>query len=233
MNRTRKKPGRRPQFSEKQVINAVLLEGINTFTLRSVATRLGVRAPSLYRVFGSREEMQRAAVAQLAAEFVQFPAGDTWQDCLYAFSSRIWAMCETYPGLAETLITLPEAQAGGMAQVSVLVERLLDRGIPGGTSTALFALDFIGDLTLGTFFSMQSYGATDGEGLSGLERFTAALHSSSESSEIHASSVSIDATALVDEQMRAMGDRGLLPAKLDFIIAGIAAGHGPQSASQP
>ena len=36
-----KRPGRKPAFTRRQAIDAALAEGIETFTLRAVADRLG------------------------------------------------------------------------------------------------------------------------------------------------------------------------------------------------
>ena len=43
-----KRPGRKPAFTRRQAIDAALAEGIETFTLRAVADRLGVKATALY-----------------------------------------------------------------------------------------------------------------------------------------------------------------------------------------
>lgn len=48
-----KRPGRKPAFTRRQAIDAALAEGIETFTLRAVADRLGVKATALYREFST------------------------------------------------------------------------------------------------------------------------------------------------------------------------------------
>ncbi|MDU0969254.1 MAG: helix-turn-helix domain-containing protein [Actinomycetaceae bacterium] len=204
---TRLKPGRKQVFTRDQAIAAALAEGVGSFTLRAVAARLGVRPSALYREFGSREDLQIAAMAQIARDFLTDSQWATWQDGLRHMVDTQWRMLTLHPEAANVIITQPEACAVAMPHFAALVDKLVDLGIPGGRDAATFALDFAGDTTMMTFVSMQPYVTVDAEGRTGLERATSHMG---------------DAPDVFD--MAGMGERGFLDRKIAFIIAGLEAG---------
>lgn len=94
----RKRPGRKPVFTRRQVIDAALAEGIGSFTLRAVAERLGVKATALYWVFSSRQELQLAAMNAISRDIEPDPRLRTWQEALRDVVNRYWDMCSRLPG---------------------------------------------------------------------------------------------------------------------------------------
>lgn len=110
-----KRPGRKPAFTRRQAIDAALAEGIETFTLRAVADRLGVKATALYREFSSRQELQLAAIAEIAVDIEPDPDVSNWQDALRQVVDRQWALCERYPEAPLVLMAQPEAFGGSDA----------------------------------------------------------------------------------------------------------------------
>ena len=152
-----KRPGRKPAFTRRQAIDAVLAEGIETFTLRAVADRLGVKATALYREFSSRQELQVAAIAEIMVDIEPDPNVASWQDALRQIVDRQWALCERYPEAPLVLMTQPEAFGAVMPRCAAIAQGLAELGIPGGVEGAAFAFDFVGDTTFETFISMQPY----------------------------------------------------------------------------
>lgn len=56
-----RKTGPKPKFSAADVIDAVLEIGLDRFTMAQVAKKVGVGAPSLYRIYESREDLVGSA----------------------------------------------------------------------------------------------------------------------------------------------------------------------------
>ena len=109
-------PGRKPVFDKEQAIQAALEEGVASFSLRSVADKLGIKPPALYRMFNSRDELQAAAMHKLA-EHINTPAvATTWQDALRLFSSRSWDLFSRYPEAPTVIMTKPEAIIDALAR---------------------------------------------------------------------------------------------------------------------
>lgn len=203
----RKRPGRKPAFTRRQVIDATLAEGIGSFTLRAVAERLGVKATALYREFSSRQELQLAAISAIAADIEPDPQLCTWQDVLRDVVDRQWQMCVRYSEAAAVIVTRPEAFGVALPRITAIVERLAALGIPGGKEGAAFALDFAGDTALETYMSVQPYMTCDEEGRTGLDKF---VRIAGELPELFG--------------MQDMGERGNLDLKIEFIIAGMEHG---------
>ena len=210
-----KRPGRKPAFTRRQAIDAALAEGIETFTLRAVADRLGVKATALYREFSSRQELQLAAIAEIAVDIEPDPDFSNWQDALRQVVDRQWALCERYPEAPLVLMAQPEAFGAAMPRIAAIVQRLAELGVPGGVEGAAFAFDFVGDTTLETFVSIQPYLTADGGGRTGVERI----------GEMTAGHPDVFG-------VQSMGERGNLDLKVEFIIAGMELGLFPGSVAQ-
>ena len=211
----RKRPGRKPVFTRRQVIDAALAEGIGSFTLRAVAERLGVKATALYRVFSSRQELQLAAMNAISRDIEPDPRLRTWQEALRDVVNRYWDMCSRYPEAATVILTQPEAFGMALPRIAAIVERLAELGIPAGTDGAALALDFVVDMTLETYVSIQPYLTPDANGRTGLDRLTQILGGRP------------DLFGMQD-----LGERGNLDLKVEFIIAGMERGLFPGTPSQ-
>lgn len=82
---------------------------------------------------------------------------DTWQGAIRLQTARMWDLCEQEPELAKTLASRADAFTVALPQIEALITQLVELGIPGGRDTAIFALDFTGDLTFSTFMFMRPY----------------------------------------------------------------------------
>lgn len=208
VHRLGKRPGPKSTFTRAQAVEVALELGIESFTMRAVAARLGVQPGALYRVCGSRDDLQHAALQRIAAMYLgkHSRIASTWQDCLRAMSDEMWACALAHPESPMVIMTRPDAFTSALAYFTNLLQQLVDLGIPGGRQTAIFAVDFIGDTTLATFIQMHAFHRT-----------------------------SSDTGAVADEMLTriedvpdvfglsTLGERGFLDTKIDFIIQGIEA----------
>lgn len=180
---------------------------MSSFTMRAVAKRLGVRPAALYRVSGSREDLQFEALKAIANREHLVPGQvRSWQSFLRWFVDAQWQMLDEDPELAIVVNTRSDAFVAALPQLTLLMEELTRLGIPGGMETASFAVDFVGDTTFTTFMQMRGF-RDSSEGRMQRERVMQAMGANPDVFNI----------ANLDE-------RGNLNAKVEFIIAGIEAG---------
>ncbi|WP_424215896.1 TetR/AcrR family transcriptional regulator (plasmid) [Streptomyces sp. BI20] len=102
MNTTRSGPGRPPRLSRERIVEAALQGGVDTLTMRELASRLGVSHSSLYRWVPDRDGVLDL-VSEVMVERVlparEATAGD-WRGWLAALA---WAMHDEFlavPGYA-------------------------------------------------------------------------------------------------------------------------------------
>lgn len=80
---------------ERILDEAIILlrdEGLDKVTLRALAARLDVEAPSLYRHIGSKEHLLGLVTLRLFRQQLdRIGSRATWQDWLMAFGRELWA----------------------------------------------------------------------------------------------------------------------------------------------
>lgn len=156
----KRKPGRKPVFTEQDVIDAAFAIGVDHFTLSQVADRLGVAAAALYRLFGSRDEIVHACI-RYAADSVRPPQrGQCWREVLTALAEECWRLCEAYPGLDRVLSSYPSALAHFEELLRTWSEPLVELGKTPGQ--VRFAADLISSTTMMTHSRLQRFGHADG-----------------------------------------------------------------------
>ncbi|MDF0531905.1 TetR/AcrR family transcriptional regulator [Tsukamurella sp. 8F] len=197
-----RKVGRKPAFTEEDVIDAALAEGVDRFTLAAVAARIGVVTPAIYRVFRSRDDVVRACLTTLAGTFrLPEPTAD-WRAVLRLWADESWRLCEEYPGLPRAVYAYPLAVTVIENVVAGYTAVLIDQGWTAGQ--AAFALDFIGDTVFASHLGIQEMRSTDADGARALDRVR-------------------DAAA--DDAILRPTDswigRGVIDTKVDFIITGL------------
>ena len=144
------KTGPKPGFDRNQVVDAALKIGVLDFRMADVAKHLGVVPSALYREFASRDAIVDACLAKAATAIIPPDATLSWQEQLRMYANSTWQMCEDFPGIAQTIMTTPGAHVHIQSQLRQMQQNLVNAGIPGGASKALFALDFLGELALNT-----------------------------------------------------------------------------------
>lgn len=94
-----RRPGRPRALTIDVIAQAALDDGIDRFSMPSVARRLGVAHSGLYRYVTDRDDLQIQAIDR-AILATQWPGDDlTWDELVRAIGDAVWAACDTYPGL--------------------------------------------------------------------------------------------------------------------------------------
>ena len=94
-----RKPGRPRALTVDVIAAAALEDGIATFSMPSVARRLGVAHSGLYRYVTDRDDL---LVRTLDRAFLDtsWPSGDLpWEDLLREIGDAVWRACDAHPGL--------------------------------------------------------------------------------------------------------------------------------------
>jgi AcrR family transcriptional regulator len=141
-----RKPGRPRALTVDLIAQAALDDGIATFSMPSIARRLGVAHSGLYRYVTDREDLLIAALERAAAE-VEWPSPDLpWQDLLRAVGDTMWQMCEAHPGLDRAALGATSVARRTEAEIGTYVEALERQGFV--TEDAAVSVDFVITLAL-------------------------------------------------------------------------------------
>ncbi|WP_157672914.1 TetR/AcrR family transcriptional regulator [Arcanobacterium phocae] len=149
------KTGPKPKFTAEQVIDAVLRIGLDKFTMSQVAHEVGVGAPSLYRLYNSRDDLVAACLEEIARRRPWVAPQSSCPDMFRAWARYCWDLCEAFPGFALTLYTYPFPQVNFMKSVPSIVEDFTAAGL--SKDIVLFALDFIGDTAITIHLGVSAY----------------------------------------------------------------------------
>ncbi|WP_067782716.1 TetR/AcrR family transcriptional regulator [Actinomyces vulturis] len=150
-----RKTGPKPKFSADDVIDAALQLGLDTFTMAQVAQAVGVGAPSLYRLFSSRDDLVGACLDRIASQIRWNPQHKDWLNLLRSWARMCWDLCETYPGFDITLYTYPFPQVHFMDYAERVFADFRATGQDNDTIT--FMMDFIGDTVITIHLGLGAY----------------------------------------------------------------------------
>lgn len=94
-----RKPGRPRALTVDAIAAAALEDGIATFSMPSVARRLGVAHSGLYRYVTDRDDLLVQAMDR-AFLSTTWPGGDLpWAELINEIGHSVWRACDAYPGL--------------------------------------------------------------------------------------------------------------------------------------
>ncbi|WP_168581447.1 TetR/AcrR family transcriptional regulator [Gephyromycinifex aptenodytis] len=209
----RRKTGPKPTFSLADVVAAAVKIGLDRMTLAAVAQELGVAAPSLYRVVSSREDLLDRCMARAAQDLVLPDPGLPWQQQLRDYANACWDLHSRYPGLTTALIQVPGAHAHIQDYLDKLIAGLRQVDIPANDERIHFTIDFIADTVLITHLFVQTMRSQTAAGDPALQVARERLAAQRPDGDVHFPAE------------ECWLDRGFLDEKIDFIIAGIEAGH--------
>lgn len=154
MTSTGYRTGPKPRFSEGDAVRAALELGLDSFTLASVAKRLGIGTSSLYRVISSREDLVTMCLRYIIDHIHLSPEVPAWDVQLLESADKLWDLMEQYPGLDYTFINSPSLSLQFQDFFQIQASRLVEGGFPGGQSRIEFTLDFIFDITVSTHYQL-------------------------------------------------------------------------------
>lgn len=150
-----RKPGRKPVFTEQDVIDAAFAIGIDKFTLSQVAERLGVAAAALYRLFDSRDAIVSASIRHAVAGVPSPEPGLSWRELLKAMAEAYWQLLEDYPGMEKVIYADPAAIAHFADLFETWNQALVAAGKTPGQ--AMFASELVGTTTVNTHLTFRLF----------------------------------------------------------------------------
>lgn len=193
-----RKPGRPRALTVDVIAQAALDDGISTFSMPSVARRLGVAHSGLYRYVTDRDDLLVRAM-DMAFMTTTWPDADQpWDQLLREIAESVWRACDAYPGLDRATQMAPKPAP------SVL--QLMDAWV-SSVQSQHFLLE---DAAVAVEFTIAQ-----------------ALDSSSQMARlatmdrVHASREEIPVLKAYDTEEVWQG-RGLFSRKLDIFLAGLA-----------
>ena len=143
-----RRPGRPRSLSLELIVDAVLEDGIATFSMPSIAARLGVAHSGLYRYVKDRDELLVKAIEK-AALSVDWPEADLpWRDLLGDVARSVWTICERYPGYDVVALSPPKWPERIVGQVTPYISSLHRQGFT--IEDATVAVQIAGNLALTT-----------------------------------------------------------------------------------
>lgn len=111
-------------------------QGLDRVTLRGLAGRLGVEAPSLYRHIGSKDALLGLVTLRLFRQQLdRIGTRATWQEWLVAFGHELWATQGVIRDCARLVLTTPMTHEQFEAMSTWASEPLIDLGIDSHTAT--------------------------------------------------------------------------------------------------
>ena len=144
----RRRPGR-PNLINREIIadaaiGLIAEAGVDALTFQSLAARLGVKHPALYRHVNGRSDLLRA-VADRFMETTEWPEPrGSWQDYLRDVAAAIDTACGRYPGMMDLIYNqvwpMPERLIRAALEMT---ENLVVFGFP--RRLALVAADMVAD----------------------------------------------------------------------------------------
>jgi len=116
-------------MSVETLIDAVLEDGITTFSMPSLGKRLGVAHSGLYRYVRDREELLGLALERIS-DHASWPSPElSWRDQILGIGDTLWTICQEQPGYAVAAMSASYLSPGYVAGAAARVESLHSRGL--------------------------------------------------------------------------------------------------------
>lgn len=133
-----RKPGRPRALTVDAIAQAALDDGVDSFSMPSVARRLGVAHSGLYRYIEDREQLLAHALDR-AFLSVEFPGTDLpWEQLLTKIGDSVWAVCDAYPGLDRASQLAKQPAKSLLARMEQWVGAVQSQGFsPGDAAVAV------------------------------------------------------------------------------------------------
>ncbi|WP_456697952.1 TetR/AcrR family transcriptional regulator [Aeromicrobium sp. P5_D10] len=94
-----RKPGRPRALTVDVIAQAALDDGVDQFSMPSVARRLGVAHSGLYRYVTDRDDLLIHALDR-AHRTTTWPGSDLgWEELVREIGEAVWRVCDAFPGL--------------------------------------------------------------------------------------------------------------------------------------
>jgi AcrR family transcriptional regulator len=116
-------------------------EGLDAVSVRRLATELGVRGPSLYNHFATKNEILDAVADAVVAQVdVSFFATHDWREALRLWAHSYHAVLSAHPNIVPVLAHGPGRRPAALAMADTVYGALVDAGWPEARATHIGAL---------------------------------------------------------------------------------------------
>ena len=141
-----RKPGRPRALTVDVIAAAALEDGIATFSMPSVARRLGVAHSGLYRYVTDRDDLLVQALDR-AFLATTWPSDDLpWDELLREIGHSVWRACDAHPGLDRASQMAPKPSPAVLTMMDKWVTALQEQHfVP---EDAAVAIEFVIALAL-------------------------------------------------------------------------------------
>lgn len=141
-----RKPGRPRALTVDVIAAAALEDGIATFSMPSVARRLGVAHSGLYRYVTDRDDLLVQALDK-AFLATTWPSGDVdWDELMREIGHSVWRACDAHPGLDRASQMAPKPSPALLGMMDAWITSLQDQHIV--PDDAAVAVEFVITLAL-------------------------------------------------------------------------------------
>lgn len=130
----------------KQIVEAVLADGLDKFSMPTIAARLGVAHSGLYRYVQDRDDLVVQVMSTIASRAEWPEVGLPWREQLEQIGETIWTLCDTYPGYAITAVQAKNVSPGFVQSLTPYVDSMREQGLDVYAATA--AIEFVRTLVL-------------------------------------------------------------------------------------
>lgn len=128
-------------ISRSEVITAAIAQidkvGLEKFSLRQLASRLGVSGPALYYHFANRDELLRKVVATLAAQMKAPRDQLTWQGYVMQNATIYRDVLLSHPNLISLFAARPWSDVD-LNVVEKALQQMEDNGVPADLGLLIF-----------------------------------------------------------------------------------------------
>lgn len=147
-----------PLLSRVRIVDEALAlvdaKGLDGLSIRKLATRLGVRGPSLYNHFATKDEILDAVADAVTAQVDTSMFGrDDWRPALRSWARSYRSALAAHPNIVPYLARGPGRRPAALALADAVYGGLVDAGWPPGRATRIGALMryFVAGSALGSF----------------------------------------------------------------------------------
>lgn len=133
-----RKPGRPRALTVDVIAQAALDDGVDQFSMPSVARRLGVAHSGLYRYVTDRDDLLVHALDR-AFLTTQWPDPDQgWEELVREIGDGIWRVCDAFPGLDRASQLAPRPAPSVLTHMADWVTSIEAQGFaPGDAAVAV------------------------------------------------------------------------------------------------
>lgn len=148
-------------LSMEQIVDAVLADGLDKFSMPTIAARLGVAHSGLYRYVQDRDDLVVQVMSTIATRATWPDVDLPWREQLEQIGDSIWALCDTYPGYAITAVQAKNVSPGFVERLSPYVDSMHEQGLDVVAATA--AIEFVRTIVLMSSIEAARFGRIQDE----------------------------------------------------------------------